>query len=88
MKQICLCHLVVFTTGSNSDAVLAVKYNGINEKIERLSKWMHVFIVNVVVPAAVLPAFIATAINYFVYDDLGDDEIYLLPSPARYAQID
>lgn len=71
-----------FTIGSENDSCLANKYDGINTKIELLSKWMHLFVVYVVIPAAVLPAFIATGINYFVYD-LGD-ESYLLPNPAMY----
>lgn len=73
-------YLIVFTTGASNNLVLTNKYDGINAKIEWLSKWMHIFVVNVVIPAAVLPAFVATCINYFVYD-LGE-ESYLLPSPA------
>lgn len=41
---------------------------------------MHRFVVYVVIPAAVLPAAIATGINVYVYD-LGD-ESYLLPNPT------
>lgn len=70
--------------GSRNDSFLANKYNEINTKIELLSKWMHRFVVYVVIPAAVFPAAIATGINFLVYD-LGD-ESYLLPNPAMYVK--
>lgn len=54
-------------------------YNGVNVKIERLSKLIHFVLTKLTVVGLELPALAITMINYFVYDL--SEESFFLPEP-------
>lgn len=59
-----------------SDSALKVRRNGLNEKIERISKLIYFLVVKLTTLGVLLPALFITLINYFIYD-LKDDSYYL-----------
>ena len=58
------------------------KYCVLNSKIELASKIFNLFVVKFSMPGVVLPAFLLTIINYFMYN-LGNDS-YFLSLPIAY----
>lgn len=68
-------------TGMNN-SIARWKYCNLINKIELLSEIYHFMVVKLTMPGVVLPAFLLTMINYFIYD-LGNDS-YFLPFPIVY----
>lgn len=64
---------------------MEIKYIELNEKIERMSKIVHFFIVKVVYVQSFLPPILITMINYFIYD-LKDDSFYMV-IPMMFVRI-
>lgn len=69
-----------FTETLNSD--LWNSYEGVNMKIERISKALHFLITRFTVVGLMLPSLLYTIGNYFIYN-LGP-ESYYLPCPLLY----
>lgn len=59
-------------------------YLELNEKIERMSKFVYTIFVEASVAGLLIPTMLITLVNYFVYD-LKDDS-YALPTPVVYAK--
>lgn len=70
----------LYSEAELNDPGASVKYNKMNEIIERASKLYEILLVKISVFAITLPALMMTAINHFV-DNLGN-ESYILPFPV------
>lgn len=56
-----------------------MNYNELNEKIERICRLIYITLTECTIPGLMVPCFLITAVNYFVYD-LGDESFYV-PCP-------
>lgn len=59
-------------------------YSELNEKIERFTTLMHLFMVKFSIAGIVLPAVFVTFLNYYVYHL--DDESFYLPTRVMYVR--
>lgn len=57
-------------------------YHSLTEKIERVFRFMDIFIVKICFVGVVAPPLIRTSVNYFVYDMR--DESFYMPLPTMY----
>lgn len=76
--------LLQFLLIETHDPLAKRKYDQINGRIELLSEVYYFILVNLTMPGIILPAFLLTIINYFVYDLQGN--AYRLPLPTAYVQ--
>lgn len=58
------------------NSVSHAMYSKLNEKIERISNMMYLFIIKLTVPCVIIPGLLITMTNHFIYD-LGVDSYYL-----------
>lgn len=54
-------------------------YRAMDEKIERTSKLIHVILTKIVAPVSLIPTFIGSMANYYIFDL--DEESFVLPCP-------
>lgn len=59
-------------------------YSELNNKIERFTTLMHLFMVKFSIAGIVLPAVFVTFLNYYVYHL--DDESFYLPTRVMYVR--
>lgn len=77
-------HSILNFTESN-DLIAMSKYTNLNKKIELLSKIYYFFVVKLTMPGVLMPSFVLTIVNYFVYNLENDS--YFLPMPIVYVSI-
>lgn len=75
----------LFWVTESHDPIAMSKYSELNKKIELLSEIYYFFVVKLTMPGVVLPSFLLTIINYFVYNL--DADSYFLPIPIVYVSI-
>lgn len=66
------CWLLLGLQHGSSDTTERPNYDELNEKIEQISKWMHLALVKISFPLKVLGPLFITLVNYFV-KGMGDD---------------
>lgn len=67
---------LLLSTGSHKNPVLWMNYNGLNMKIERISRIFHLILTRMTLAGLILPSILITIGNYFILD-LGVDSYYL-----------
>lgn len=67
---------ILFKKSGKNDRISKFMYDNVNRKVEQLSQILYILLVKLDIPGCVLPPFIATMVNYYIYD-LGDESFYL-----------
>lgn len=61
-----------------------VMYTELNEKLERMSKFVYTVFVEASLAGLIIPPLLITLVNYFIYDL--SEESYFLPTPVMYVR--
>lgn len=82
---IIVSHLIlvnIYISLGSFDLVSFTLYYAMDEKIERTSKLIHLILTKIVVPVSLIPPFIGSMANYYIFN-LGE-ESFVLPCPIWY----
>lgn len=60
----------------------AAIYTELNANIELATKWCHILLVNVDLVGVIVPPFLVSYVNYFIFDR--GDEAFMLSWPLMY----
>lgn len=82
------CHLLsdliisLFLPTGWHESISRTMYAIINGKIEKVSKYLNMIQIKIIIPISILPSVITTIVNYYIFD-LGSDS-FILPFPMLY----